>query len=127
MHWTIRLLVPDGSLLLQRPELTPYLDDYDADLLGWRWHARDPRTDELQQRLAALVEYGNQFDHEPAVVFEAVVEEIEAATSRRLPARTSPTGPGPRLSETWFCCAEPTCDQRLQVAPGPQKVPGPQR
>ncbi|MGE0795590.1 MAG: radical SAM protein, partial [Acidimicrobiia bacterium] len=41
VHWTIRLLLPAGSLLLDRPELAPHLGGYDPVALGHRWTAAD--------------------------------------------------------------------------------------
>ena len=55
IQYTIRLLVPEGSLLLDRPELAAYLDGFDGDGLTWRWRAADPRVDELQATIARIV------------------------------------------------------------------------
>ena len=61
MHWSIRLILPDHSLLLAVPEIQPYLTGYDAELLGHQWRAADPEMDVLQRRIAALVEEGGDF------------------------------------------------------------------
>jgi radical SAM superfamily enzyme YgiQ (UPF0313 family) len=121
VHWAIRLLLPDGSLLLTRPELAPYLDGYDPDRLGWQWHAADPRIDELQRDLARLIEDGVAEGQEAASIFADVAAAIARGAGRPVPP--PPPGregtshrPGPRLSESWFCCAEPTCRQRSHAA-----------
>src|SRR5262249_62113908 len=44
---TIRLLVPPGSLLLQRPAIRPHLREFDPPGFGYRWGHPDPRTDRL--------------------------------------------------------------------------------
>ncbi|HWH34423.1 MAG TPA: CUAEP/CCAEP-tail radical SAM protein, partial [Acidimicrobiales bacterium] len=56
IQYTIRLLVPEGSLLLEHPDLAAYLGDYDVEHLGYRWRSADPAMDELQRRLAERVE-----------------------------------------------------------------------
>ncbi len=115
VHWTIRLLIPDDSLLLRGCELTAYLDSYDDGLLGWRWHAADAHIDVLQRELAHLVENCTTAGHEPADIFNRVAERIASAADRTFPhveaRRTTP----PRLTEAWFCCAEPTCQQRIHA------------
>jgi radical SAM superfamily enzyme YgiQ (UPF0313 family) len=131
VHWAIRLLLPDGSLLLARPELTPYLDGYDPELLGWQWHAADPRVDALQRDLAALIEDGVAEGREAASIFAGVAAGIARAAGRPPPILPPPPASagavrpaGPRLSEAWFCCAEPTCRQRTHAAgPGAGSAP----
>src|SRR5437763_1265613 len=56
VQYTIRLLLPEGSLLLERPDMRPHLGGYDAERLSYRWTPIDPDSDRLQARLAALVE-----------------------------------------------------------------------
>jgi len=108
VHYTIRLLLPRGSLLLDHPDLAAYLDDYDDARGSYQWHAADPVVDELQQQLAALVEQLNAEDAPIPVVYEAVRAAVGLA-----PLGIAPTAADhvPRLSESWFCCAEPTALQ----------------
>ena len=56
VQYTIRLLLPEGSLLLERPDMRPHLGGYDAERLSYRWTPIDPDSDRLQARLAALVQ-----------------------------------------------------------------------
>ena len=55
---SIRLLVPDGSRLLELPGMRELLDPFDRSLLGWPWRHPDSRVDRLQARIADLVENG---------------------------------------------------------------------
>ncbi len=115
VHWTIRLLIPDGSLLLDHPDLAGHLDGYDADLLGWQWHAAHPGLDELQRDLARSVEDAVIAGTDGRETFEQLsrkIARVAGRSPRRLPAERRS---GPRLSETWFCCAEPTCKQRAHA------------
>ena len=118
VHWTIRLLLPEGSLLLEHPDMAPHLGDYDVAGLGYRWSAADPAVDALQVELAALVEAQDAAGAPPAETFAAV-----AATIRRAAGLTAEAPPvpwateRPRLTEAWFCCAEPTAGQLGALRP----------
>jgi hypothetical protein len=106
VQWSIRLLLPDGSLLLDEPSLQPHLTGYDPELLGHQWRAADPAMDVLQQRIATIVEDGAGFDEVRALVRdEPVARGHWTAACER-----------PHLTESWFCCAEPTTRQHLLVA-----------
>jgi radical SAM superfamily enzyme YgiQ (UPF0313 family) len=121
VQYTVRLLVPEGSLLLTEPAMTPHLGHFDPARLGWTWSHPDPALDQLQTELAALVE--ERVEEPPAVTFI----EIDAMVRARVTAVSPPpllgsrsTGaPGPRarLSEPWFCCSEPTQVQLAPLAP----------
>ena len=113
VQFTIRLLVPQGSLLLDRPEMLPHLRGYDEERLTFEWRAADPRSDELQEELAGIVERGVAEESSDAVLFErmwtavrAAAPEAPAASPPDISARPLPARP--KLTEPWFCCAEPT-------------------
>ena len=118
VQYAVRLLLPEGSLLLDRPEMTPHLGPFDADRLGWTWSHPDPAVDQLQQEISARVEA--RVDQESALTFEEIDRLIRdrATTERPRPVigavSTGPSGPRPRLTESWFCCSEPT---DAQLAP----------
>ena len=113
VQYTIRLLVPQGSLLLDLPEMIPHLGGYDEERLTHRWRGADPRSDVLQETLAGIVERGVGEETPDTVMFR------ELWTAVRAEAPEAPAGPPPRLTgtvpavrprltEPWFCCAEPT-------------------
>ncbi len=119
VQYTIRLLVPEGSLLLARPELAAHLDGYDDERLTYRWTAADPRADALQRDLARVVERGVEEEASDACVFErlwditrAAAPDAAAAPAPNLAAAFAQERP--RLTEPWFCCAEPT---EMQFSP----------
>jgi len=95
---TIRLLVPDGSLLLDEPELHPHLTGRTDG--GWQWRAADPAMDELATRLSAIVAAG--IGAPPGEVLARLRDEIFAAAEKEPPPPVA-TGGGPRLTEPWFC------------------------
>jgi radical SAM superfamily enzyme YgiQ (UPF0313 family) len=121
VHFAIRLLVPPGSLLLAAGALEGHLGPYDSDGLSWTWRSPDPRLDLLQRHLGALAVQaaGEQW---PAVrAYDAVRAAVDAGlegeamgwgpppavVDGRLRSAMAPDD-RPRLTEAWFCCAEPT-------------------
>jgi radical SAM superfamily enzyme YgiQ (UPF0313 family) len=107
IQYAIRLLLPEGSLLLDHADMTPHLGPYDAAACSYTWTAVDPAVDELQTRIAALVEA--RLAHGDAIpdVYRAV--RAEAGLD---PDRVGTIVDAPRLTESWFCCAEPTSTMR---------------
>lgn len=102
----IRLLVPPGSALLDDPETATWLGPLDAANFVYDWRNPDPRVDALQLQVTAVAE---KID-DPYEGFEQI-EHLAYAAARRSPPPTPViirlTAP-PRLTEDWFCCAEPT-------------------
>jgi len=132
VQYSIRLLVPPGSLLLSSGDLDGCLADYDAEHLGWSWRARDARLDILHGRLSDLASTAGAERWSAEATYAAVrdsalaVLDPDGLRPRRapdpLPALRSHLDPDdrPRLTESWFCCAEPT---RQQLAASLVTVP----
>jgi hypothetical protein len=108
VQYTIRLLLPRGSLLLDHPDLAPFLGAWDPERLTYEWRAADPAVDELYATIAALVEARTAAGDDPVAIYAAV----RAAAGAPPVDLDHVTRDQPRLSESWFCCAEPT---QLQV------------
>jgi hypothetical protein len=99
VQYTIRLLLPEGSLLLEHPDMQPHLGAYDAERLSWTWTAGDRLVDELQARLSALVERAAAAGEPPARTYDRIRAEAGAD-----PQIASGSVEGrPRLTEPWFC------------------------
>jgi radical SAM family protein len=112
----IRLLVPPGSAFLRHGSPSWLGALVEADL-GYRWDHPDPRMDALCGDVSAIVEAGVDAD---AV---EVVRRIRAAAYARAAREPAPiTEPArrfvPRLSESWFCCAEPSPKQMAALRGG---------
>ena len=106
---TIRLLVPQGSYLLQLPGFEEKLMAFDPKLLGYPWRHPDPRADRLQQDLQAQVARNEREGLPRREVFATIWCIAHAAAGRAAPNLAENLGsPIPRLSEPWYCCAEPT-------------------
>ena len=107
---SIRLLIPDGSRLLELPEIRNLVDPFDRSMLGYPWRHPDPRVDELQARIGALVESGSGGSREET--FAAAWRLVHAALGAPAPPLPRALGePIPHHSEPWYCCAEPTGEQ----------------
>jgi radical SAM superfamily enzyme YgiQ (UPF0313 family) len=101
----IRLLVPPGSALLEdEPE---WLGSLAAEELGFRWQHPDARVDALFEQVSQIVERGVD-DDERAVVLKVREAAYHAASRRPEPIALGTRRFVPHLSESWFCCAEPT-------------------
>ncbi len=115
---TIRLLIPPGSGLLERDAVRPFLGPLEPARLGYSWTHPDPQMDALYTIVTKVMEQGNHEGADP----EAIVERIraQAVTIRDgRPASPRPTTPSvtpvPRLTEAWFCCAEPAPEQLVTL------------
>jgi radical SAM superfamily enzyme YgiQ (UPF0313 family) len=114
VQFTIRLLVPEGSWLLKLPGFREKLLAFDPALLGYPWIHPDPRVDRLQQNLQAEVARCEREAVPRREVFAAIWRIAHETAARPAPKLAGNLGaPIPRLSEPWYCCAEPT-DQQLQ-------------
>lgn len=102
----IRLLVPEGSLLLDLPEMQPYLDGYDTDVLTHRWSYADPSVAPLQRRIAAIAERaadgGSDATETLVEMWRVALEHVgDDPAEAQIPAGA--TAGRPRLTEPWFC------------------------
>ncbi len=107
VQYTIRLLVPQGSLVLDLPDVAALVGSYDDDRGSYSWDAPDPALDELHAQLAALVEHHVAAGTSVPETYAAVCAAAGVVAPEPLPARRGRA----RLSEPWFCCAEPTAQQ----------------
>ena len=107
---SIRLLIPDGSRLLELPDIREVVDPFDRSLLGWPWRHPDSRVDRLQARIADLVESESEQSREET--FAEAWRLAHAALGESAPTLPRDLGEAiPRHSEPWYCCAEPTGEQ----------------
>ena len=110
---SIRLLLPAGSLLLDHPEMGPHLTEFDPASFSHLWRHPDPAMDRLQRDVATLVAADADAGVAPAET-HARIRLLAAAAAAEAGIRWEPAAPSvvlsgrPRLSEPWFCCAEPT-------------------
>jgi hypothetical protein len=101
----IRLLVPQGSRLLELDEMRRHLGGFDAETLTHRWAHPDPRVDDLQRDIMALV--GTRLTADRRAMFDEVRAMARACAG--LPSVAADSRPAraratvPYLNEPWYC------------------------
>jgi hypothetical protein len=107
VQYGLRLLIPPGSLLLERAELAPHLRGLDAAALGWRWEHPDRRMEALQRAVSAATRAAASAAADPFETFDRVwdLARTAARSPRGRPATqwTVARPRHPRLTEPWFC------------------------
>lgn len=114
VQMSIKLLVPAGSLLEAHPAMTPHLEDYDVPALSWKWRFADPETAVLQKELETVAANASDCGQEAATTLNEMREVVGRFTGRHLP-QLKGLPPAPRLTESWFCCSEPTNTQTVSI------------
>jgi len=111
----IRLLLPRGSLLLEQSDVQDYIGAFDSRLLGYPWKNPDARVDRLQVAVQEWVAQSEAENLSRREIFARIWGLAHAAQGVDAPllAELGMGMPIPRLSEPWYCCAEPT-HQQLQ-------------
>jgi hypothetical protein len=116
----IRLLIPQGSRILEVDGIRRFIKSFDDEALCYRWQHTDPRMDSLQQDVekavtASLSCCGN----ERRTVFNNIWRTLQRYTHapdlNLTKASCCSTKPVPYLSEAWYCCAEPTDHQMKAI------------
>ena len=100
VQYTLRLLIPPGSAILDGDEPRPWLGAFEADQFGWSWKHPDPRVDELWRASSALAKDHAERHVDPMRTFH----DLRALADGRphdVPVR--PRRKVPRLTEPWFC------------------------
>jgi hypothetical protein len=113
----IRLLIPEGSRMLELAEIRRAIGPFDPQSLVYPWRHSDSRVDALSEKVQEIAAAADREKVSRATAFERIwtaahrVAGIEApALSRAETARAVPF-----LSEPWYCCAEPTTDQLISI------------
>jgi radical SAM superfamily enzyme YgiQ (UPF0313 family) len=111
VQYGLRLLLPPGSPLNDVLATEDRLGRFEDTLLTYTWRSLDPRVDALQSTLASMVEAASEASEDEAVTFERARAAVYAAVGRVAPIASTAGPDVPGLTESWFCCAEPTVGQ----------------
>lgn len=113
VQYSIRLLIPRGSYLFKLEGFQDQVETYDAAMLGYPWRHTDARVDRLQATVQSWVAEAESNNLPRAQTFERIWELSHRALGEQPPGlhRHDFSDPIPRLSEPWYCCAEPTEQQ----------------
>ena len=103
IQYAIRLLIPQGSRMLELDDIRSLAAAFDPRSLTHVWRHPDPRVDALQQDLERLV--GSRLNAPRDEVFARVWEAAHAAAGTVPPARTPLVSRSaiPYLNEPWYC------------------------
>ena len=105
----IRLLAPRGSLLRDLEEWRKREGPFDEAALSYGWSHPDPSVEDLYAAVRDIVANGEKTGDGRRAIFSTVWRAAHDALGRRVPPLAPPRRPPPpRMSEAWYCCAEPT-------------------
>ncbi len=114
---SIRLLIPPGSALIAKSDIQRFLGPLDQAGFQYPWTHPDERMDRLHQAVNAIVEASAKEEEDAMVTFDrirAVADEMAGRhptpATQTIVSQADRQKP-PRLTESWFCCAEPTSRQ----------------
>jgi radical SAM superfamily enzyme YgiQ (UPF0313 family) len=98
---SIRLLIPQGSLLLELPEMSRMVEPFDAAGLYYPWKNADPRVDALWRRINDAVRNGEKRKASRGEIFREIARLADTGewAEAPLPSRTTI----PYLTEPWYC------------------------
>jgi len=104
----IRLLIPAGSKLLELPEVQEIVGPFDETALVYPWRHSDPRADQLQGKIQALVGAATARGASRREIFAQVwllAEQAGAGSPRPLPPPVEAPAQVtiPYLTEPWYC------------------------
>lgn len=110
----LRLLIPEGSRLLELPRESTCITRHNPAALGYEWTHSDPAVDKLQRDIHEYVETAESNGADRLAIFNGV-RRLAYQSVGRCANEITPDSLGsavPTHSEAWYCCAEPT-DQQL--------------
>ena len=97
----IRLLIPEGSLLLELPEIRGRVGPFDTRALCYPWRSADPWLDELSTEIQKAIQRGERQRATRAELFRTVWEMAECGSFPDVPLAARATIP--YLTEPWYC------------------------
>jgi hypothetical protein len=119
----IRLLIPEGSRMLELDDVRRIVGPFDPQSLAYPWKNADPRLDALSETVQEIAASAELQKESRFVAFERIWNAAYAAAGRpapRIHISAQSQVCVPFLSEPWYCCAEPTREQLVSIgAPKP--------
>jgi len=97
----IRLLIPEGSLLLDVPEIRSRVGAFDARSLAYPWQSDDPALDRLQSKMQSLIQSEERSHASRAGIFRQIWSAAQTAEFPDIPLAARATIP--YLTEPWYC------------------------
>lgn len=102
VQWSLRLLIPAASRLLELPDIQQVIEMFDEKKLVYPWRHANTEIDELAEQVNAVVRAGVTARRSRTDIF---YEVWEAAHGRPAPEdfRLMPRTVIPYMEEPWFC------------------------
>ena len=98
----IRLLLPEGSLLLELPEIRAIIQPFDARSLCYRWQNADPRLDALCLSIQETIKRAERRRQSRREIFRKIWDLAEAGEFP-VDAPMVSRATIPYLTEPWYC------------------------
>jgi radical SAM superfamily enzyme YgiQ (UPF0313 family) len=114
----IRLLIPEGSRMLELEDMPRLIRPFDPQSLAYPWKNADPRLDALSQTVQEIAAAAEREKESRSATFERIWSAAHTAAGLTVPQLNlslHPRSAVPFLSEPWYCCAEPTRDQLVSI------------
>jgi radical SAM superfamily enzyme YgiQ (UPF0313 family) len=124
----IRLLIPEGSRLLELDEVRRNVGPFDPESLFYPWKHADPRVEALSETVQAIAAEGDRRKDSRSMVFDRIWNAAHTAAGLDIPILQpshAPAAAVPFLSEPWYCCAEPTLEQFVSLGQASKKIEEP--
>jgi radical SAM superfamily enzyme YgiQ (UPF0313 family) len=124
----IRLLIPEGSRLLELEEVRSNVGPFDPESLFYPWKNADRRVDALSETVQAIAAEGDRRKESRSLVFQRIWKAAHALAGLDAPIlqqSQSAAAAVPFLSEPWYCCAEPTREQFVSIGQVSKKTEEP--
>ncbi len=106
----IRLLIPAGSRLLELPEIPALAGPFDEQALTWRWQHPDPRVDQLQRDVEAMIARLAKSGASRQAIFVEAWKLLHQVMEKEEPRESLVAAPPiaarctiPYLTEPWYC------------------------
>ena len=117
---SIRLLIPLGSRLLELEEIKARAPEFDQEALSYPWQFSDPKMETLANNVGQIVEEGERRGKTRREIFLEIWEttinaQDQAAKRSKILNLSLDYTDTPKMSEAWYCCAEPTRFQAEQI------------
>jgi radical SAM superfamily enzyme YgiQ (UPF0313 family) len=123
----IRLLIPEGSRMLELEAIRRVIGPFDPRSLVYPWKHADPRVDALSQTVQEIAAAADRERIIRTAAFERVWNVAHRVAGVQPPQLSRPRDSRavPFLSEPWYCCAEPTQAQLISIGGRGTPAPNP--
>lgn len=103
----IRLLIPEGSKLLNHPETQKFIGNYNQEMLTYEWQNPDPKVEELFLMIRDIIHIGQQKGLPRFEIFNQIWNCTNEVSNQNKPLPKNQNirkqSTIPYLNEPWYC------------------------